>query len=363
MSDSKESKPIKRKSRYKYTDADFVRNDAGEIMEKRCTKCLIVKALQFFRPSDGQGGTTARCRKCESKVSNGPKTLEQKKRIQEKRKQRKQRRKKMVISIKEQACKTCNIVKPADQFFIQLESKTGIDSSCKKCRKKQYEECKQYMISEKKQVGRCENKDCNYSHNDNWKVLDFAHIDRTTKFKHPKTHKIVEFRRLKLADMKIERLKCRIICRNCHRMETKLEEMKLAKTRKPLPEFYQNRKAKYADFVLSEKLRRVACVDCKLPISATNQTVFDFDHRIREEKLSSISKMVSGKKEISTIQEEMKKCDLRCANCHQLKTYDGEEYKHIKRKEAPSASSPRENKRVKLPVPTQKLEERSSRPQ
>lgn len=47
--------------------------------------------------------------------------------------------------------------------------------------------------------------------------------------------------------------------------------------------------------------------------------VMDYDH-VRGEKRYKISDLVRGGFPISTIDEEISKCDLVCANCHRIRT-------------------------------------------
>ncbi len=61
--------------------------------------------------------------------------------------------------------------------------------------------------------------------------------------------------------------------------------------------------------------RRFNCVDC----GESNPIVLDFDH-VRGEKKRAIADMVSNYYSIRTIKEEMRKCEIRCANCHRIKT-------------------------------------------
>ncbi|HEY8731110.1 MAG TPA: hypothetical protein VIN69_03915 [Candidatus Limnocylindria bacterium] len=56
------------------------------------------------------------------------------------------------------------------------------------------------------------------------------------------------------------------------------------------------------------------CVDCGEP----NLVVLDFDHL--RDKRWSITYMVSGGFPWSTIETEIAKCQVRCANCHRIKT-------------------------------------------
>jgi hypothetical protein len=56
------------------------------------------------------------------------------------------------------------------------------------------------------------------------------------------------------------------------------------------------------------------CVDC----NESDPMVLECDHR--GDKLFEISKLVSGGYSWLTIEKEIDKCDVRCANCHRRKT-------------------------------------------
>lgn len=58
------------------------------------------------------------------------------------------------------------------------------------------------------------------------------------------------------------------------------------------------------------------CVDC----GEDDIRVLQFDHRDPSEKLNTISKL-SSCSSLATVIEEISKCDVRCANCHQRKHY------------------------------------------
>ncbi len=57
------------------------------------------------------------------------------------------------------------------------------------------------------------------------------------------------------------------------------------------------------------------CVDC----SESDPIVLDFDH-VRGIKKTSISDMIRRAYSITTIEKEIEKCEIRCANCHRRKT-------------------------------------------
>ncbi len=66
---------------------------------------------------------------------------------------------------------------------------------------------------------------------------------------------------------------------------------------------------------LIEYLKTHPCVDC----GESNHVVLQFDH-VRGQKKNAISYMVSNGFSWSVIFEEIKKCAVRCANCHMIKT-------------------------------------------
>ena len=72
-------------------------------------------------------------------------------------------------------------------------------------------------------------------------------------------------------------------------------------------------------------LKEHPCVDC----SETDPIVLEFDH-IEGVKRKAISKLVAAGCSWETINLEMEKCAVRCANCHRRKTArDFNWYKNI----------------------------------
>jgi hypothetical protein len=92
---------------------------------------------------------------------------------------------------------------------------------------------------------------------------------------------------------------------------------------------YKNNKQPYFDRVrarevlviednqkrLADYLRRHPCVDC----GQTDIRVLEFDH-VRGNKSNNIARMVGEGFSWSTIEAEIAKCEVRCANCHRIKT-------------------------------------------
>jgi hypothetical protein len=63
-----------------------------------------------------------------------------------------------------------------------------------------------------------------------------------------------------------------------------------------------------------EYLEKNPCVDC----GQSNPVLLDFDQR--SDKFKSISEMIKSRYSWNKIKEEISKCDVRCANCHRLRT-------------------------------------------
>ncbi len=60
------------------------------------------------------------------------------------------------------------------------------------------------------------------------------------------------------------------------------------------------------------------CVDCGIK----DYRVLEFDHMPQFPKYKMISKMANEGYSIPKLEEEINKCELRCANCHRVKTYE-----------------------------------------
>jgi len=48
----------------------------------------------------------------------------------------------------------------------------------------------------------------------------------------------------------------------------------------------------------------------------------DFDHKDPDTKLNTLANMVTGTHSLKRIEEEILKCDVLCANCHRIKTFE-----------------------------------------
>lgn len=111
------------------------------------------------------------------------------------------------------------------------------------------------------------------------------------------------------------------ICRECNRAQAKRHYESNKET-------YKERSARYKKeqrIVRAEKLRQYLlehpCVDCGEP----DPIVLEFDH-VRGVKKAAIGTMLANGVAWSRIRVEMKKCDVRCANCHRRRTARDQEW-------------------------------------
>ncbi|HEX3100099.1 MAG TPA: hypothetical protein VHQ41_03995 [Patescibacteria group bacterium] len=68
---------------------------------------------------------------------------------------------------------------------------------------------------------------------------------------------------------------------------------------------------------LFDFLSTKSCIDC----GEADPILLEFDHADRKDKFKDVSKLLSGHYSWLTIQTEIAKCEVRCANCHRRKTY------------------------------------------
>jgi len=104
-------------------------------------------------------------------------------------------------------------------------------------------------------------------------------------------------------------------CLSCRSAYAKLhyrrnKESYLARTKKSR---HRGRDALW--FWLMNYLRSHPCVDC----GETDPLVLQFDHRDGTEKIDAIGSMIS-RSSWTTFLAEVAKCDVRCANCHRVRT-------------------------------------------
>jgi len=112
-------------------------------------------------------------------------------------------------------------------------------------------------------------------------------------------------------------------CRECESIG--VEESR-QKTKLLNPEKFRNKQNKTIEYNVSLKHRNFAfvhrylqrfgkCVDCGI----TDIRVLEFDH-VRGEKIAGVILVSCRLSSISKIKDEIRKCEIRCCNCHRIKT-------------------------------------------
>lgn len=125
------------------------------------------------------------------------------------------------------------------------------------------------------------------------------------------------------ADVMAEIAKCEVVCANCHRLRTKARDpggtKRIGERRVVSPNAVQARSRRMAvetAAMLAGVKVGCGCRDCGYRADAA---ALDFDH-VRGEKLFELAR--AGTRSRSSIEIEITKCDVVCANCHRVRTYN-----------------------------------------
>lgn len=215
-------------------------------------------------------------------------------------------------------CSGCKKTMQLSEFNVDREVKNGIESRCVSCKR---EEEREYRNKKREQIAEFKTgKSCEHCGNDDIRCLEFAHYHREEKAR-TRDGKPIVMAHLSLSRMIEEVEKTRFLCRNCHTEETYMETHDHHNDYRGAPI-----KLLLYKLVNEEKLNRSHCVDCGLKVENDNYHIFDFDHLSAYEKILNISMMVCKSYSSQDIIDEMKKCELRCRNCHHLKTLERGQY-------------------------------------
>src|SRR5947209_3526496 len=77
--------------------------------------------------------------------------------------------------------------------------------------------------------------------------------------------------------------------------------------------------------IVREAKKGRSCADCGLHYP---HFVMDFDHRPGEGKRAGINVLVKRGTKAETLLDELSRCDLVCANCHRIRTYQRRQNYH-----------------------------------
>ena len=152
-------------------------------------------------------------------------------------------------------------------------------------------------------------------------VMDFDHRDPSKKLFAITTGSAHLMSREKLIS-EIE--KCDVVCANCHALRTYASLMDRRRRSTPeewapgtSPRIEMQRARWRANAAMLNDIRDVPCADCgrRFP-----PCVMQFDHRDRTTKAHGVTRMLMRAR--SVILAEVAKCDIVCANCHRIRTYE-----------------------------------------
>jgi hypothetical protein len=116
-----------------------------------------------------------------------------------------------------------------------------------------------------------------------------------------------------------EAAKCDVVCANCHRLRTRRQHRAWLASHTPAvsPRIEDQRSRWRHRADLLDQRRSVPCADCG---GIFAQCAMDFDHRDGSTQVGSVTQMINGS--IDRMLAEVDKCDIVCANCHRLRTFE-----------------------------------------
>lgn len=110
--------------------------------------------------------------------------------------------------------------------------------------------------------------------------------------------------------------KRRASCKQCH--NDYLRNIHYVKNKEAYYARSARRRKKMVKIVkktIFEYLSSHSCVDC----GESNPLVLEFDH-VRGKKHADVASISRGDHSMVTVFREIEKCDVRCANCHRIRT-------------------------------------------
>jgi hypothetical protein len=224
-------------------------------------------------------------------------------------------------------CNRCDVPKPYADFGYNVANKDGYDTICKTCVKETREKRRSAHPEDRvrrralQKLGISRNRDYIYNHlqgrkcvdcgEARWQVLEFDHMrDKVQSISW------MVCRGYSLTRIQTEIDKCEIRCGNCHRIKSTKELGSFKVGGGVLVGDLGKYRQRNRQFIY-DTLTQSSCVDC----GTTTFEVLEFDH-VRGEKLYSITYIVHHGMSLDTLKNELEKCEVRCVNCHRLKTIE-----------------------------------------
>jgi hypothetical protein len=281
------------------------------ISGKCCTKCETrFPTSQFRKDKQKRDGLTSWCRGCLLKKDYSV--------VKRRRGREMQEITRIQNKLYSNRCKLCTKCKKSldlKEFGKSKLNYDGLTSLCLLCVRKRYNDFLQFK-TEAKEGSCCEN--CGYN---NIVCLVFAYKDLNARLKNKKGTTKSPARICSITTLKREMSKIKFLCKNCNSLRWKMERDENAAQTKTA-QYHRKYTQRDQKAVTAEKLKRGKCIDCEVKVEESNSCMFEFDHLPQYQKVSNISVMVCEHRSKKEICEEMKKCELRCSNCHLLKSIE-----------------------------------------
>jgi hypothetical protein len=243
------------------------------------------------------------------------------KRTREQRGRLLSRSKKDIILEGYKRCGLCKKLKAKTEYYIRLDTTSGLSWSCKICRA-EYDHVKTMETRKHHRERMAESRRgewCQVCGEDNPNILEFDHVDPATK-----TANLSSMANRKDGRFYTEKTGTQVLCVTCHRRKSALQrraQSKPQQERRGEDKYAQRNKA----YIRKRKLEIGECQLChKRPDLSGDIDIelatFDFDHVDRENKKMPVGIMVYKNFSIRTLDAEIAKCRLLCAACHMLHT-------------------------------------------
>ena len=220
-------------------------------------------------------------------------------------------------------CSRCGLQRDAEKDFSWKRKDQGIRANrCKYCQselsRQHYQKDKQ-SYNRRTQIRKAkilrENHMYIRAYLSTHPCIDCGKKDiRTLEFDHVRETKAGEISDMlrqgnSWSTIESEIAKCEIRCANCHRIRT-LEHCNSWRNKSVFEQ--QNRSYMQVYNYLAEH----PCIDC----NEADIRLLNFVH-VRGSKVSTISRLLIQGCKWSTIEAEISKCEIRCANCHAIKSH------------------------------------------
>jgi len=129
------------------------------------------------------------------------------------------------------------------------------------------------------------------------------------------------------AALREEAAKCDVVCANCHRIRTQRRQRATRPSSSGTSPYLERKRATWRrQAEMLDRLRDRPCLDCEGRFPPCSM---DFDHRDPTSKRFAVTRMI-GRTGTARILEEVAKCDIVCANCHRLRTFERRQARSVR---------------------------------